>query len=142
MQTAIVMLMARAGLIWLAGLAVTGCQPGQLYVASDTVLGLNANVNTARDSGRFQFGYDRYFATVIPRSADVANGINDTGLTGGEQGREVMAIIGCSDVEVSGIFLSKFVESLATGRAARGYAKQLADNPPNAASSFACFNAQ
>jgi hypothetical protein len=142
MHAGIVMLMARAGLIVLAALAVAGCQPGQLYVASDTVLGLNANVNTARDSGRFQFGYDRYFGTVIPRSTDIPNGTNDTGLAGSEQGREVMAIIGCSDVEVSGIFLSKFVESLATGRAARGYARQLAANPSNANAPFGCFDAQ
>ncbi|MBN9560088.1 MAG: hypothetical protein J0H14_05080 [Alphaproteobacteria bacterium] len=133
------MLTAHSALIALVAFVLIGCQPRAVYVASDTVVGLNANVNTARNSGSLQFGYDRHFATVIPRAVDLAQGASDIGLQAPGQGREVMAVLGCSEVEVKGIFLSKFVENLATGRAARNYATKLAGSGKNPDSFFACF---
>jgi hypothetical protein len=109
-------------------LGTVGCSPNGLYVASETVVGVHGRVNTEKTSGFVMIGYDRDFATIIPRSVDLPKAENaDAGLTARERGREVMSAMGCSELEVEGIFLTKFVESLATGRAARAYAKALKD---------------
>ena len=113
------------GLI-LAALTLAACDATQLYIAHDTVLGLNANVNTARTSGKLVFGYDRQFGTLIPKSVDADD--NQNGNDDGK-GREAMAVLSCSEVGVDGIFLTRFVEHLATGQAAKNFAKALADDP-------------
>lgn len=136
------MLIGRSAAVSLVALGLCGCQPGQLYVAANTSIGVNASVNTARTAGHLQIGYDRQFATIVPRSVDLPANATDTGLATPSQGKEIMAVVSCSDVEIQGIFLTKFVESLATGRAARGFARRLADDQANANSIFACFNAQ
>jgi|GEM_PF-784839 len=121
------------GLI-LAALTLAACEANQLYIAHDTVLGLNANVNSARTSGKLVFGYDRQFGTLIPKSVDV-----EEGQTGNE--REAMAVLACSDVGVESIFLTRFVEHLATGQAARNFAKALAENPDDVnLGFFECFD--
>lgn len=97
------------------------CEARQLYIAHDTVIGVNAAVNQARSSGRLMIGYDRDFVTVIPRSVDVAE-LGESGA-----GREAMSAIACSEVEVDGVFLTRFVEHVATGRAARNFAQALAN---------------
>jgi hypothetical protein len=102
-----------------------GCQTGQLYVASNTVVGVHAAVNTAQTSGSLQIGYDRQFGTFIPRSFTVSANQDGSGLPTSGTGREVMSVAGCSDLQVDGIFLSRFIENLATGRAALNYAKAL-----------------
>lgn len=92
-----------------------GCQPPtNLYVAATTVVGVNAAVNTEQTAGHLKIGYDRDFVTVVPRSVAVP---------GHDQQREVMAALSCSEVEVTGIFLTGFKEYLATGQAARNYAQ-------------------
>ena len=119
----------------LAALTLAACEANQLYIAHDTVLGLNANVNSARTSGKLVFGYDRQFGTLIPKSVDVEE--DQAG-----NGREAMAVLACSDVGVDGIFLTRFVEHLATGQAARNFAKELADSPDDVnLGFFQCFEA-
>ena len=121
----------------LAALTLAACDANQLYIAHDTVLGLNANVNSARTSGKLVFGYDRQFGTLIPKSVSVEEDQN-----GSSKGREAMAVLACSDVGVDGIFLTRFVEHLATGQAARNFAKELADSPDNVnLGFFQCFDA-
>jgi hypothetical protein len=107
----------------LAIVLLCGCQPAQTYVVSSTVLGLHAAVNTSANSGKLQFGYDRAFATIIPRSVPVS----DTGQPGGK--KEVMSVLGCSDVKVDGIVLSQFQEVLSTGEAAKTYADAMKNIP-------------
>ncbi len=124
------------GLI-LAALTLAACDANQLYIAHDTVLGLNANVNSARTSGKLVFGYDRQFGTLIPKSVDIEKDQN-----GNSKGREAMAVLACSDVGVDGIFLTRFVEHLATGQAARNFAKELAKEPDDVnLGFFQCFDA-
>ncbi len=107
------------------GIILVGCQTGQLYVGSNTVVGVHAAVNTAQSSGSVQIGYDRQFVTVVPRSVTMPADQESSGLPAGTTGREAMAVSGCSNVEVDGIFLSRFTENLATGRASLNYAKAL-----------------
>lgn len=114
------------GLVLASVLLLAGCDSNQLYIAHDTVLGLNANVNQARTSGKLLFGYDRQFSILIPKSVEVEN--EDLGTSDGK-GREAMAVLSCSEVGVDGITLTRFVEHLATGRAARNFARALADDP-------------
>ena len=54
-----------------AMLVLTACDANQLYIGHDTVLGLNASVNSERSSGRIVFGYDRQFITLVPKSVDM-----------------------------------------------------------------------
>ena len=53
---------------------LTGCEANQLYLASHTVVGINAAVNPEQTNGWLIVGYDRSFATVIPRSVRQACG--------------------------------------------------------------------
>ena len=118
----------------LAALTLAACDANQLYIAHDTVLGLNANVNSARTSGKLVFGYDRQFGTLIPKSVDVEDNQNG-------EGREAMAVLACSDVGVEGISLTRFVEHLATGKAAKNFAQALAGRTdPVNLGFFECFN--
>ena len=101
-------------LAWIAGLPALallwGCEPTQLYVGATTVVGLNAAMNTEQTAGHLKIGYDRTFVTVVPKSVPVPEG-----------GREAMAVLSCSDLEVTGIFITGFREYLATGKAAMNY---------------------
>ncbi len=72
-------------------LLATACNPSNLYIAHDTVIGVNAAVNTERTSGRSVIGYDRDFVTVVPISVNVA------------EGKEAMAVLSCSEMEVNNI---------------------------------------
>jgi hypothetical protein len=60
---------------------LTGCEANQLYLASHTVVGVNAAVNPEQTNGWLIIGYDRSFATVIPRSVQ-------TPAAGGTQTRD------------------------------------------------------
>src|SRR3954453_22494124 len=46
------------------------CEANQLYMANHTVVGINASVNPEQGTGSLLIGYDRAFATVIPRSVE------------------------------------------------------------------------
>ncbi len=91
----------------LALLALPACEPNNLYVAHDTVVGLNARVNEGRQQGQLVFGFDRDFATVIPKSVELDNGDAD-----------VMALLNCTHLEVDGIYLDRYSDLTATGDAA------------------------
>ena len=126
------MLRARPILLPLAVAGVLlGCEASQLYVGADTVIGLNAGVNTERTAGHFIFGYDRNFATVIPKSVPGVVGNPDP------NAREAMSALSCSKVSTDGIFLSGFKESLATGGAAKAYAEKIQQGQTT--TMFNCF---
>ena len=67
---------------------------------------MNLEQYTERAKGRLVIGYDRNFVTLVPKS-----------VPDGKGGREAMAVLSCSELKVDGIFLSKFIEYLATGKA-------------------------
>jgi hypothetical protein len=118
----------RLALMFLAASMLGACEARQLYIAHDTVIGVNAAVNQARSSGRLMIGYDRDFITVIPKSVAAAEEGEATGT-----GKEAMSAIACSKVEVTGLFLTQFVEHVATGEAARNFAHSLANGAPTTA---------
>lgn len=108
-------LLAAMPAFWLGGCA------DQLYVGSDTVLGIAVGYNTAREAARVDIGYDRHFVTWIPQSVEVT--------TGDATGREAMSVIGCTEVKIGNLNLQKFQESLAIGKAAEDFARNLVGNP-------------
>jgi hypothetical protein len=102
----------------------------KLYISSTTVLGLDASVNTARTAGHVQLGYDRHFVTWVPQTVSKEKGA-----------REVMSALNCTEVVVSGLTLTKFDESLATGTAAILFAQKIAESQ-NSTPYFECFTDQ
>jgi hypothetical protein len=112
-----------------AAALLAGCEPNQLYIASHTVVGVNAAVNPNMTEGAILVGYDRSFATVVPRSVKTVDGKQET-----------MSTMACSSLFVNGISVRKFTESLATGEAARTFAKHLGDNDTRTVKDFfECF---
>jgi hypothetical protein len=93
------------------------CEPAQLYLANHTVVGINAKVNPEQGNGILVIGYDRTFATVIPRSVEQ----QENGLVT----RDAMSSLVCSNLVVEGITIRKYTESLATGRAATTFSDHL-----------------
>ena len=83
-------------------------------------VGVNAAVNMERTAGHLVIGYDRNFVTIAPRSVPIGAGAGD--------GEDAMAALSCSELEVKGIYLTKFVESLATGEAGIVFAKSFAQS--------------
>lgn len=106
-----------------------GCEANNLYVAHNTVIGVNASVSPDRQQGQLLIGYDRDFVTVIPKSVD------KTVKTGK---KDVMALLNCTQVEVDGIFLSKYTDSIASGEAAILFARQLAQEQKPTTNLFDC----
>lgn len=78
----------------------------QVYVASDTSLGVNGAVNTAQTAGKLVIGYDRKFVAYVPKI--IYEGDSD-----------VMAVYNCTHLEVQGLRIKAFKEHLATGDAAK-----------------------
>lgn len=104
---------------------LSACSPTNLYVASNTVVGLNAAMNADQTSGHVIIGYDRRFAAIVPKSVQVLkeDGTLDTSVD--PDAREAMSVLSCSELKVSGIFLTGFTEYLATGEAARKFANKV-----------------
>ena len=100
---------------------LTGCETVNLHVVHHTVVGVNAAVNTDQTAGHVIVGYDRKFNTIIPKSVDDKK----------NNGHEAMSALSCSEVEVDGIFLTKFQESLATGDAAIKFANAVKTDKDN-----------
>ncbi|MEP5730835.1 MAG: hypothetical protein ABJL67_15865 [Sulfitobacter sp.] len=92
-----------------AALLLCNCAPKHLYVAHETVFGLNAKVNQGRQQGQLLLGYDRDFVTVIPTNVAVPGKPSET---------DAMALVHCTRVEVEGIHLSGYSDFTATGDAA------------------------
>ncbi len=97
----------------LAVVALSGCDAQKLFVAHDTVVGINANISPNRQRGRLVIGYDRDFATVIPKSVPVPGG------------HDAMASLGCTNLEVDGPVLRKYRDLIVSGEAAIALAKKL-----------------
>ena len=91
---------------------LAACDAKHLYVAHDTVLGVNAKVNEGRQQGQLVIGYDRDFATVVPTSVDNAD--NDQ--------RDAMSLVHCTQLQIDGIHLNRYSDFTATGAAAQGLA--------------------
>lgn len=77
----------------------------QVYVASDTSLGVNGAVNTAQTAGKLVIGYDRKFVAFVPKKDEDADS------------SDVMSVYNCTHLEITGLRISKFREKLATGKA-------------------------
>lgn len=111
-----------------AALALTACQPTNLYIGSNTIVGVNGSMNTEQTAGHLIVGYDRRFAAIVPKSVPTGEG----------EGKEAMAVLSCSELKVQGIFLTGFTEYLATGQAALDFSRNVAaDKTPNDGSSAA-----
>jgi hypothetical protein len=113
---------------------VGGCDTvgRNLFIAHNTVVGVDAAVNTDQTQGHIIIGYDRQFVGYIPRSVpDHGAGVATTTPTSERESkkRDAMTAVACSKVAVDGIFLTQFTEYLATGRAAELYAKALRAHP-------------
>ena len=93
----------------------------QIYVVSDTSLGVHGSINTAQTAGQLVIGYDRKFAAVVPK-LDV----------GGDS--EAMSAFNCTHVKIEGMTLTEFRERLATGDAA----SKLADSLSRASTTIGC----
>lgn len=111
------------------GFAVTACDAGNLLIAHRSVIGIDAAVNSETTSGQLVIGYDRNFITSVPKSVPIDTSENE---------EEAMAVLSCSELEIEGIYLSKFTEYLATGKAARNYS----NNKSNEVEIFDCFNTE
>lgn len=114
---------------------LAGCEANQLYVVSRTVVGVNAAVNPEMTEGAIFVGYDRSFATVIPRSVKVKDK-----QTGADK-QEAMTSLACSTLAANGITVRQFTESIATGEAAHIFAKKLHEtgDASSVKDFFACF---
>jgi hypothetical protein len=122
----------------LIGSALTACsEPKQLYIVHNTIIGVDAVVNSDRSAGHLTIGYDRNFLALVPRSvpAQAASGSGQP--DNDAKARDAMAALVCSELEVDGIFLTAYNEKLATGAAANKAAEQIRDNP-NRTSIFDC----
>ena len=114
------------------GLTAGACDTAgrHLYIAHNTVVGLDAAVNTDPPRGHLVFGYDRQFGAWIPRSVpDGETGNGAVTSSAHSTTRDAMTAIACSKVGVDGIYLTQFTEYLATGRAAELYAMALKAHP-------------
>jgi hypothetical protein len=109
------------GAILLTLPSLIACEPTQLYIAHNTVIGLDAAVSTEQTAGHLTIGYDRQFLALVPKSVPEAEG--------DAKSREAMAALVCSELKVDGIFLTAYNEKLATGDAAKRAAKVIASNP-------------
>jgi hypothetical protein len=107
---------------------LTGCEANQLYLASHTVVGINAAVNPEQTNGWLIVGYDRSFATVIPRSVQTPGGTTPDAQTPAAGGttRDAMSALACSSLSVKGITIKRYTESIATGEAGKRFAEKLA----------------
>lgn len=127
--------LAFAGMLTLLG----GCEPNQLYMGSRTVVGVNAAVNPEQTKGWLVVGYDRNFAAIVPRSVDPPPADQTTPTTK-PKGQEAMTSIACSSLAVKGITIKHYKESMATGKAAEEFAKNLRnDDTKSVKDFFDCF---
>ncbi|WP_145976987.1 hypothetical protein [Leisingera aquaemixtae] len=97
-----------------AAIGLTGCSPDNLFVAHETVVGVNAKVSADRQQGQLVVGYDRDFVTIVPTTVEGDNG-----------GREAMALLSCTELAVQGIYLAQYTDITATGAAAARLGKAI-----------------
>ena len=100
-------------------------------MTSHTVVGVNGAVNPEQTSGWLVVGYDRTFATVIPRTGP-----------NGQKG-DAMSALACSRLATNGITIKRFTESIATGEAAKKFATNLDNTDTRSVKDFFdCFKTQ
>jgi hypothetical protein len=120
----------RLALVLASGILASGCAPnGGLFVAHETIVGVNGAVNLSKPAGHLVVGYDRNFGTYVPISVPDENDPSN---------KEAMSILSCSELTVSNIWLTGFTEYLSTGTAANNYAARLANQERVPA--FKCFD--
>src|SRR5215831_4061812 len=107
-----------------------GCEATQLYLAYRTNVGINASVNPEMTEGSLIIGYRRNFATIVPKSVPIG---------ADPAGRDAMSALVCSDLVVTGIWLTSYVEYLATDAASQTFAKKLKDDAGQADDFFSCY---
>ncbi|MCB1342876.1 MAG: hypothetical protein KDK24_17770 [Pseudooceanicola sp.] len=100
------------GLLLIPMTVLPACDARNLYIAHQTVLGINASVDQGRQQGQLVIGYDRDFATVIPKTVDAG--------PNGE--KNVMALFNCTALEIDGIHLNRYSDVTVTGDVAVGKA--------------------
>lgn len=142
------MLTRHAMVAAMTAMVLAGCEANQLYMAYQTNIGIHAAVNPQMTEGTLSIGYRRDFAAIVPRSVPVSVQAS-TPLPGGGSAQgggapaswDAMAALVCSDLLVSGIWLDRYEENLATGQAAITLAKALADEKRGAQARqfFTCF---
>ncbi|WP_299894160.1 hypothetical protein [uncultured Ruegeria sp.] len=93
----------------------------QLYVAHDTVVGVNAAVSANRQQGQVVIGFDRDFAALVPVIEPGGTGSDGNPRTN----REAMAVFGCTRMETKSIFLTRYSDVISTGEAANKLAAKL-----------------
>ena len=108
---------------------LTACTPTNLYVASNTIVGVNGAMNADQTSGHLIVGYDRRFAAIVPKSAPILDDEGKVATDVEPDAHEAMSVLSCSELQVDGIFLTGFTEYLATGEAARRFAEKVASEP-------------
>lgn len=126
-------MLALARLLFLLGAGASllaGCEATQLYLAYHTNVGVNASVNPEMTEGSLVIGYRRNFATIVPKSVPTKDD---------PAGRDAMSALVCSDLVVTGIFLSSYVEYVAAGKASQIFAQHLKDGAGQADDFFGCY---
>jgi hypothetical protein len=121
-------------------LAVAACEPRTLVMGARTIIGINAQVNAEQTSGSLVVGYDRNFAAIVPRSADLPPP-KEGDPKPASDARDAMAAMVCSDLKVKGISIRSYTESIATGDAAVRFAQQLRNNTATTRDFFSCMRA-
>ncbi len=104
-------------MLFCVAFCLIGCSPDNLFVAHETVVGVNAKVSADRQQGQLVVGYDRDFVTIVPTTVDEDNG-----------GREAMALLSCTELAVEGIYLAQYTDITATGKAAARLGKAINEN--------------
>lgn len=82
---------------------LVGCESNNVFVAADSTIGVSGSINSAKTSGKLLVGYDRAFIAYVPRKTDTG---------------DALSTYNCTHFEVTGIQITRFSESLATGDAA------------------------
>lgn len=111
---------------------LVACDAKQLYMANQTVIGLNAAVDPEAGTGSLLIGYDRDFVALVPRSVEqretdaqgkvVLDADGKPRLTGHT---DAMSALVCADVRFEKIWLRYYYEAMATGEAAKQFARKL-----------------
>jgi hypothetical protein len=112
-----------------------------MYVGYETILGVNAQVDMLRQSGHLVIGYDRDFAAVVPKSVKAkADELAAAGKgPGSQEWKDVMALLVCAEVEIDGIDLREYNESIASGPAAKNFAKAVTEGDDSLSRFFKCY---
>ncbi len=98
------------GLLVPAVAALSACEAKNLYIAHDTVLGINAALDQGRQQGQLVIGYDRDFAAVVPKTVEADDGSGE---------KDAMALLNCTHLEIKGIYLNRYSDVVVTGEAAK-----------------------